>query len=183
MHDGIGGQLLGLMMQVRSGEVDRVSVEQGLQASLADLRMIVDAMDSAEEGLATVLSAFEHRAQSQVEAAGMAFRFDQTIDPAVTLGPRPTLQVLRILQEAIANAMRHSKAGTIAVTAKGHDGAVTITIADDGQGLPRPLRRGRGLTSMETRARSLGGTLSVDSGPGGSTLTLVLPVQPPETGP
>ncbi|GAA0768896.1 signal transduction histidine kinase [Erythromicrobium ramosum] len=177
MHDGIGGQLLGLMMQVRSGGASPVEVEQGLQASIADLRLIVDSMDSAEEGLAETLRSFEHRVRGQIEAAGIALDFVAEVDETIDLGPRPTLQVLRILQEAVTNALRHSGAQRIAVeSASPVEGPIRITIRDNGTGLPEGYRRGRGLTSMETRARNLGGALAIHSGPEGTRLTLEVPV-------
>jgi two-component system, NarL family, sensor histidine kinase UhpB len=173
MHDGIGGQLLGLMMQVRSGGVDKVEVEQGLQSSIADLRLIVDSMDSAEDGLAETLRSFEHRVRAQVEAAGIALVFHHDIDEGIDLGPRPTLQVLRILQEAVTNAMRHSGASQIEVSGVARAGqGIAITIKDNGGGLPETVRRGRGLTSIETRAHNLGGTLSVNSSKRGAELCL-----------
>lgn len=177
MHDGIGGQLLGLMMQVRSGGATSVEVEQGLQASIADLRLIVDSMDSADGGLAETLRSFEHRVRSQIEAAGIALDFVAEVDEAIDLGPRPTLQVLRILQEAVTNALRHSGAQRITVESEAPvEGPIRITIRDNGTGLPEGYRRGRGLTSMETRARNLGGVLAIHSGPEGTRLMLELPV-------
>ena len=177
MHDGIGGQLLGLMMQVRSGGASAVEVEQGLQASIADLRLIVDSMDSAEEGLAETLRSFEHRVRGQIEAAGIALDFVAEVDEAIDLGPRPTLQVLRILQEAVTNALRHSGAQRIAVESTASvEGPIRITIRDNGTGLPESYRRGRGLTSMETRALNLGGALVIHSGPEGTRLTLEVPL-------
>lgn len=181
MHDGIGGQLLGLMMQVRGGGASPVEVEQGLQASIADLRLIVDSMDSAEEGLAETMRSFEHRVRPQVEAAGIALDFVAEVDESLDLGPRPTLQLLRILQEAVTNAMRHSGARRIAVAGSaGAQGPIRITISDNGTGLPEGYRRGRGLTSMETRARNLGGALSIVTGSEGTCLTLEVPVTAPD---
>lgn len=55
-------------------------------------------------------------------------------------------------------------------------GPIRIAIGDDGTGLPEGYRRGRGLTSMETRARNLGGELTIDSGPEGTRLSLEVPV-------
>lgn len=181
MHDGIGGQLLGLMMQVRGGGASPVEVEQGLQASIADLRLIVDSMDSAEEGLAETMRSFEHRVRPQVEAAGIALDFVAEVDESLDLGPRPTLQLLRILQEAVTNAMRHSGARRIAVAGSaGAQGPIRITISDNGTGLPNGYRRGRGLTSMETRARNLGGALTIVTGSEGTCLTLEVPVTAPD---
>jgi signal transduction histidine kinase len=177
MHDGIGGQLLGLMMQVRSGGVNKVDVEQGLQSSIADLRLIVDSMDTAEEGLAETLRSFEHRVRAQVEAAGMVFDAKHGLDDDTPgPGPRPTLQILRILQEAVTNAMRHSGASAIALSShQDADGRIHISIADNGKGLPAEIKGGRGLTSMRSRAEAVGGTLDIESGSDGTILKLALP--------
>ena len=181
MHDGIGGQLLGLMMQVRSGGVDQAEVEQGLQSSIADLRLIVDSMDSAEDSLAETLRAFEHRVRPQVEAAGMRFMVEHGLDEARPgPGPRPTLQILRILQEAVTNAIRHSQATEISLSSReAADGTVAIAICDNGRGLPGAIRGGRGLTSMRSRAHAVSGTLDISRGEGGGTcLWLTLPGTP-----
>lgn len=178
MHDGIGGQLLGLMMQVRSGGVEKKQVEEGLQSSIADLRLIVDSMDTAEDGLAETLRSFEHRARAQVEAAGMAFKVKHELSDGMPgPGPRPTLQILRILQEAATNAIRHSGASEIKLTSREDSkGRIVITISDNGKGLPAEIKGGRGLTSMKSRAQAVGGTLAIQGRPTGTKLTLTLPV-------
>lgn len=180
MHDGIGGQLLGLMMQVRGGGVEPKQVEEGLQSSIADLRLIVDSMDSAEDGLAETLRSFEHRVRAQVEAAGIALLVEHGLDEGKPgPGPRPTLQILRILQEAVTNAMRHSGASEIALSShEDSDGLIHISIADNGRGLPTEIAGGRGLTSMRSRAEAVGGSLHIDSTASGTTLRLKL--QKPE---
>lgn len=177
MHDGIGGQLLGLMMQVRGGDVEKKQVEEGLQSSIADLRLIVDSMDTADESLAETLRSFEHRVRAQVEAAGITFNAEHGLDEgAPGPGPRPTLQILRLLQEAVTNAMRHSGAGAISLSShQESDGSIQIVIADNGKGLPNEIKGGRGLTSMRSRAEAVGGTLSIESGPAGTALKLSLP--------
>jgi signal transduction histidine kinase len=177
MHDGIGGQLLGLMMQVRQGGVEKKQVEEGLQSSIADLRLIVDSMDSAEDGLAETLRSFEHRVRAQVEAAGMAFTVEHGLDEGKPgPGPRPTLQILRILQEAVTNAMRHSGASAIALSSRmGDDGLIHISISDNGKGMPPEIKGGRGLTSMRSRAEAVGGSLDIDSSDAGTILSLTLP--------
>ena len=177
MHDGIGGQLLGLLMQVRSGGAEARVVEQGLQASMADLRLIVDSMDSADGSLAETLRSFEHRARPQVEAAGMTFTVDHGLpEDQPGPGPRPTLQILRVLQEALTNALRHSGGTSVSLASTvGPHGTVAITLADDGRGLPAGISGGRGLASMRSRAEALGGTLAVNTSAKGTTLVLTVP--------
>jgi signal transduction histidine kinase len=89
--------------------------------------------------------------------------------------------VLRIAHEALHNALRHASASHVAVSlASGDDGALSVAVADDGTGFEpaRPELRARhlGLTSMEERARELGGELSIRSSPGaGTTVRLDVP--------
>ncbi|MDF7775417.1 ATP-binding protein [Sphingomonas sp. AOB5] len=176
MHDGIGGQLLGLMMQVRGGAIAGPQIEAGLQSSIADLRLIVDSMDTAEESLVETLRSLEHRVRPQIEAAGMAFHFfDEAQDGIAPPGPRATLQILRILQEAVTNAVRHSGASEIRLETASDADELRISVADNGKGIGAAVRRGRGLKSMETRAGAVGGRLAVESGPGGTRVSLILP--------
>ncbi|HSF12703.1 MAG TPA: hypothetical protein VLA50_06990, partial [Erythrobacter sp.] len=71
----------------------------------------------------------------------------------------------------------HSGGGRITVKSIAPAGGpIRITISDDGTGLQEGYRRGRGLTSMETRARNLGGALAIESGAGGARLALEVPV-------
>lgn len=177
MHDGIGGQLLGLMMQVRGGGTEPKVIEEGLQSSIADLRLIVDSMDTADEGLAQTLRSFEHRVRAQVEAAGIAFAAEHGLgEDQPGPGPRPTLQILRIIQEAVTNAMRHSGAKQITLASRlGEGGQIEISVSDNGRGMPDEIKGGRGLTSMRSRAEAVGGTLAFDSGGEGTGVHLTFP--------
>lgn len=177
MHDGIGGQLLGLMMQVRSGGVEPKQVEEGLQSSIADLRLIVDSMDTADEGLAETLRSFEHRARTQVEAAGLVLEVDHGLDDTQpSPGARPTLQILRILQEALTNAIRHSNGTKVSLESRRiGEGLICIIVSDNGKGLPETIKGGRGLASMRNRAGAIGGELHFNSGSSGTVVTLSFP--------
>lgn len=180
MHDGIGGQLLGLMVQVRGGAIEPRLIEQGLESSIADLRLIVDSMDTADGSLTETLRSFEHRVRAQVEAAGMVFSVHHGLSEAQAgPGPRPTLQILRILQESVTNALRHSGAKTIALSSRyADDGGIEIAVTDDGRGIDGGAPAGRGLTSMRSRAAAVRGELAVTTSADGTTVALKLPVQP-----
>lgn len=177
MHDGIGGQLLGLAVQVKARQLDPGGVEAALQASISDMRLIVDSLDSAEEGVADALRGFEHRVRAQAKAIQAEFhaRIDLGEQDAV-LGPRGTLQVLRILQESVANAIRHARPDRIELRAGlDAEGQVEISLRDNGPGIPPDASEGRGLASMKTRAASIGARLDIVSDPAGTTVRLVLP--------
>jgi signal transduction histidine kinase len=88
-------------------------------------------------------------------------------------------EVFRIVQEALTNAVRHSRAAKVTVSVANGDG-LDVTIRDDGQGFEPGARNVRGkrlgLTSMRDRASALGGRLTIDSNPGqGSTVHLEVP--------
>jgi signal transduction histidine kinase len=86
------------------------------------------------------------------------------------------LAVLRIVEEALHNALRHARARRIVVSL----GSDLVEVSDDGDGFDprRPELRAHhlGLTSMEERARELGGRLEIRSAPGeGTTVRLETP--------
>jgi two-component system, NarL family, sensor histidine kinase UhpB len=162
MHDGIGGQLLGLLVQVRAGDADNAVVADGLQNSITDLRLIIDSLDTAEDGLSAALLAFEHRTRILVESSGKSFTMNHGLgDMQMTLTPRDLLNILRILQEAVSNAVQHSNAAAISVTSVAQPDGVQLTVADDGLGMLPDRKSGRGILNMQTRARELGATLTI----------------------
>jgi signal transduction histidine kinase len=88
--------------------------------------------------------------------------------------------VLRIANEALHNAVRHAAPRHVLVRLDGRGQALRVEITDDGVGFdpgdPELRSRHLGLTSMEERARELGGKLELDSQPGrGTTVTLEVP--------
>jgi len=89
------------------------------------------------------------------------------------------LSILRIVQEAFANCLKHSAATRITVTTgltgePGRDEKAHIAIIDDGRGI-EGTRVGRGLENMRRRAGALGGTLGISSTTGGTEVLLSFP--------
>ena len=89
--------------------------------------------------------------------------------------PEATAVVLRVLGEALANVERHAGAGRVLVTLDGENGALVLTVEDDGCGLDARDERGTGdghfgIALMRERAASIGGRLTLGPGPAGGTL-------------
>ncbi|MFF4531291.1 sensor histidine kinase [Streptomyces sp. NPDC001407] len=97
--------------------------------------------------------------------------------------------LLRLTQEALANVVRHARAGRAAVTLAYLDGQVTLDVYDDGVGFtpgdgPADGRRTFGLHGMRERIAELGGTLTVESAPGeGTAVAVTLPAPTPVPAP
>jgi len=94
--------------------------------------------------------------------------------------PEKEAKLFRIVQESLNNAIKHSEAATITVTATASSGLATIVVSDDGKGFDlsaADLRSRRlGLTSMEERSEELGGVLTIDSSPTGTRVTVGVPL-------
>ncbi len=95
-------------------------------------------------------------------------------DPPVEINDnKVATQLFRIAQEAVANSIKHSHADRIEITLTLNQGTLTLTIRDNGTGIPdhSPGKgTGMGLLTMNHRARMLGGTLSVEPDRFGGTV-------------
>lgn len=80
-----------------------------------------------------------------------------------------TLQLHNIIGEAMANAIRHAHASQITIGFECEPDRVIITIENDGKTFPSQPREGMGLPLMRHRAISIGGTLTIEGGPGQRT--------------
>lgn len=183
MHDGLGSQLMSMLLAARRGVADSEQVAEGLQSVIDEMRLMIDSMDSVGESLASAMATFHARVRPRVEAAGFAldWRVDVQGDLMDT-PPRTALQVFRILQEAVANALKHSGGDRIAVSLLARpDGALTLSVADNGRTAGPKDGAGRGLANMRSRAALIGGTIALDHGEGGLTVALTLPGATPET--
>jgi signal transduction histidine kinase len=179
MHDGFGGQLIALTVQVRNGDLDRAGIAELLANSLTDLRLIVDSLDSAGESLDQALVSLRDRIAPSLNAAGIRLIWSNELEgTADTYGPQAILHVFRILQEAVSNAIRHSQTQLIEVTirrAQDDPLDIEIIVRDTGRGLDPDAPRGKGLMNMRSRAARIGGSISIQNGAVGMAVTLRVP--------
>ncbi|MBD0417820.1 HAMP domain-containing sensor histidine kinase [Streptomyces sp. TRM S81-3] len=100
-------------------------------------------------------------------------RFDPDL-PA--LEPETELVLYRVAQEGLTNAARHADAERVEVSLRRADGAVVLTIEDDGRGI-EAAREGAGIRGMRERALLIGAALDITSAPGaGTRIRLTTPV-------
>jgi signal transduction histidine kinase len=192
LHDGLGGQLVSIvaLSERRDWEGDRIG--EAARAALRDLRLVIDAMDDIDGDLMLALATWRERTAAQLRPHGLPLEWrvltPQGMPRHPELRPWHVIQILRLLDEAVTNAVKHAGASRIAVSIEtAGDGAESlhgrITIEDDGCGFPcdhAELRigapkAGRGLANMRRRAARCGARLELTSGPGGTRVRLDLP--------
>jgi signal transduction histidine kinase len=146
---------------------------QEMRAMLLELRPVA----LEEAGLAEALDQL-----CQTYRTRLGIPITARIDPPQLAAPVEHA-VLRVVQEAVGNAVRHGEPGAIQLRVSAIDGQVAVTIHDNGRGFdPRQTteRRGMGLGLMRERVGELGGTLEVISAPHqGTTVTVRLPAGAP----
>lgn len=181
VHDGIGGQLVSTLALVESGRGEARVVADSLHEALDDLRLIIDSLDPDEGDLAAVLGTMRIRLQPRLERNGIEIDWQvQDVPHIEGFGPEQALQVLRVVQEAIANVLKHTNASRVCLrtgtAAKNGTSEAFVEVEDDGGGMNDEAPRGRGLANMQRRAASLGGTLEIQSTGGGTKVRLALPL-------
>jgi signal transduction histidine kinase len=101
---------------------------------------------------------------------------DFDLPEADALSPLYTGHILAILNEALSNVIRHARARRVKISVRCVEGKMSMTIEDDGIGLPDEYEAGYGLRNMRDRARLLGGQIDFKSINGrGTRVTLIVP--------
>ncbi|MEW2549380.1 GAF domain-containing sensor histidine kinase [Streptomyces sp. NPDC047002] len=189
LHDAVSQKLFSLRLTAQAAAklVDRdpVRAKDELQQVAALAAEAADELGAAvielrpaalaEDGLVNTL-------RTQIRVLDRAHSARVTLD-ASSLRALPAAQeeaLLRVAQEALHNALRHSGAARVAVALGRRGAGAVLHVRDDGRGFePSAVRRaGRhlGLVSMRDRASGVGGTLTVTSAPGqGTTITMEVP--------
>lgn len=181
LHDEIGQTLTAVALRAEHAagqggpeRQDLAELAAVVQQSLHDVRRISrelrpEALD--ELGLVNALIALCSRVSEQ---GGM--RIQRRLEGGLPeLSAEVELAIYRVAQEALTNAMRHSKATEATVSLSREDGELVLSVADNGRGLPKHVAEGGGLTGMRERAMLIGAALMIDSVPGaGVEVTLRL---------
>jgi signal transduction histidine kinase len=119
--------------------------------------------------------------QRELSQPDLPITFTHENVPA-TLSPEITLCVFRVVQEALQNAIKYSRARHVSVQLSGTPTALTLVIADDGVGfdVEKNWGKGLGLISISERLEAIGGAVQIRSAPGaGTRLEITVPPRPP----
>ncbi len=180
LHDGLAGQLLSIAAQCESPDADLPAVGQSARRALDDLRLVIDSLDDVGDDLATMLATFRDRIAPLLRAHAIALDWRMSHLPLVPgLHPSLVLEIFRILQEAVTNAVRHAGSDRLTIAVSPHEGGVRVQVIDYGSGSVAPREGGYGLASMQRRANAIGARLAITADGSGTRVTLGLPGQFP----
>lgn len=171
--------LLGQLRMRTSDEVVRRSLDEldgELSHALQDLRSFCFLLDKP----ARVEEDWQRSVYDLVN--GFACRANLETDIEVTVQGRwiaPPLQtvLLRILQEALVNVVRHASATRVRIRVIADSSTLTLEISDDGTGLPASPTPGVGVGSMAGRAQEMNGECRITSSPAGTTVLALFPLR------
>lgn len=183
MHDGMGSSLRTALLAVEKGRIDAAKVAEVLKDCIDDLKLAIDSMEPVQADLLLLLATLRFRLGPRLESAGIALRWEIENVPALDwIDPRNALHILRILQEAFTNIIKHTQATEIRVITGVDNDFVVVKIIDNGSGFSIAQgmdSAGKGLGNQIRRAESIGAEIRWTSGEAGTSLVLYLPIKRP----
>jgi two-component system sensor kinase FixL len=182
LHDIVGQELTGLALMAGtlaetlrerspSDASDAARITEGLRQALGQVRALSRGLIPVEVDAHGLMSALADLAQRTSGQGGVActFRCDEPVSVEDTA---TATHLFRIAQGALANALKHSAAGHVEVRLDSDGPILTLSVRDDGVGLPAgPVEtQGLGIRIMRYRAGLIGATLDISPAPRGGTL-------------
>ncbi|MFD0053828.1 HAMP domain-containing sensor histidine kinase [Streptomyces sp. NPDC005047] len=183
LHDEVGQSMTAILLVLGRAADDaheplREELQQAQEItreSLDEVRRLVRRLRPGvldDLGLISALSSLTHDFAAHT-GLRVVRRFDADL-PA--LDPETELVLYRVAQESMTNTARHADAERLEVSLSPADGAVTLTIADDGHGMEAACE-GAGIRGMRERALLIGAALDITSAPeAGTRIRLTAPV-------
>ena len=188
LHDGIAQTLAAIRVRMRLArnakpelqEAEMEAMRESLGTAIEELRAIALGLRPPALDVLGLGPAVEALARSV--ARDTRLRVDVKADfPERRLEPEAQLTVYRILQEALANVVRHAGADHVRVRLMAKNGNAELTVEDDGRGFVPSEQLGGpgnlGLLGMQERAAYVGGQVHISSRPGvGTRITAEIPI-------
>jgi signal transduction histidine kinase len=182
MHDGLGSALTSALVLLETGGLTVPQAAVVMRECLDDLRLMVDSFEPTLTDLATLLGMLRYRLQHRFEASGIHLDWQMADLPTLNwLEPSLALDLLRLIQEAVSNALKHSAASLLTLSTQQHgDGDIEIIVQDNGCGFDVASSNGlgRGIRSMQARAQRLNARFSMQStADAGTKISVRLPIE------
>jgi signal transduction histidine kinase len=177
LHDGFGGSLLGAIATLEQSppSVHTTRTVATLKELRDDLRLVIDTTTHEQDvDMIGLLAPLRHRWSQRLEIAGIDSLWQLEGLDELHLGAARSLDLLRLLQEALTNVLKHSGATRVVVVVAHAMQQLHVEVTDNGCGFEPSAHAsgGSGLASLRARAARLGGKLELRAGPCGTRLGL-----------
>ena len=186
LHDNIGSQLTFIISSIDNLKYISKDMNEQIKEKLSSissftfdtihqLRDTIWAMNKNEISF----DEFQSRTMSYIEKAktlktGIQFEFTSSIESNTVFTSVIGMNLFRILQEGINNAIKHSEASKISITSRLENHQVLFEIKDNGIGFDKEnFIAGNGLSNIESRISSINGTVTIDTEIGKGTTILI----------
>jgi signal transduction histidine kinase len=148
-------------------------VREATREGLTDLRSVIGAIAPASTDVTNVTHALRPILDRVAATTGAKVELCMEGEGDAAIDGTARLTIVRVFQEAVANAAKHAAPSEIRVVLRAEGDDVHLAVSDDGEGFPmtEPVSRGdgRGLRGMRARVEELGGSFGVESAPGRGT--------------
>ena len=158
-------------------------MRQTIRAAYVDVREAIDGLRLGIDEPDKLVARLADYVDEFARQTGIVATFSSE-PPGLTVQPETGMQLLRIAQEALTNVRKHSHARNVQVALRASANEIELSVTDDGLGFRDAAQPGRvyhshGMATMRERAQSLGGSLTVATGPGqGTRIVVTTPIQP-----
>jgi len=187
IHDGIGSGLTKITMLSRqmdtAGAPQAARIAEASTELVNELGEIVWTVDPRNDSFGSFIAYVRSVLGRQFEDLQVELHADlrcADADRERTIGPELKRNILLMLKEAVNNALKHSGASRIDVKLHLGIDQAGLVVRDHGRGFdPQRVREGaNGLANFSKRAEALHGTVAVETGPDGTTVSLRVPLTP-----
>jgi len=176
LHDSLGGLLSTIKLQLKNEESNKERLSELLDKATDEVRSIAQNLQPSALQKLGLIAAVNDLLNIYVgKKKGIRINFQHYNVPE-NLPPNKALQLYRIIQESLNNAVKHSGATEILIQINGEEKGISILVEDDGEGFQKNNdSKGFGLKNMQQRAEFLEAELSIESTENGTTVFMVCP--------
>ena len=108
LHDGVGGHLVNTIAYMENNDLEDETLKTALETALTDLSLMVDSLQN-QDSITTLLGMFRSRLEPLLTKHGLVFEWKIGQEPKMPVsGPSHNLTLLRIVQEAVTNSIKHA---------------------------------------------------------------------------
>lgn len=190
LHDNIGAQLTFIISSIDNLKFGFTEISEKLgnkltgissftQQTIYELRDTIWAMNKENitfEDLQTRIANFIEHAKNASERTEFSFDIDENVDETHVFSSVEGMNIYRIIQETVNNALKYASAEEIEVNISEEETQYNIEITDTGIGFNQETTElGNGLNNMKKRAREINGTLQIKSSKKGTSILLLVP--------